>query len=61
VTPQWPLSIHCTAADADGLLYEWVNAPVYEMATRHQPAVEVKGATGTDLRVGSGDGRWTAQ
>ncbi len=90
VTPQWPVNIHCTAADADGLLYEWVNALVYEMATRHmlfgryhvevdglqldaeawgepldaprhQPAVEVKGATYTDLRVDSGDGRWTAQ
>ena len=90
VTPQQLVGIHCTAADVDGLLYEWVNALVYEMATRHmlfsryrvsiagtqldaeawgepldaprhQPAVEVKGATYTDLRVASAGGRWTAQ
>ena len=90
VSPQQPVSIHCEAPDADGLLYEWVNALVYEMATRrmlfsryrvtiagaqldaeawgepvdaerHQPAVEVKGATYTDLRVASAGGRWTSQ
>lgn len=28
---------------------------------RHQPAVEVKGATATELYVGQRNGRWTAQ
>ena len=28
---------------------------------RHHPAVEVKGATYTELRVGRADGRWMAQ
>jgi SHS2 domain-containing protein len=90
VVPRQAVGIHCAAPDADGLLYEWVNALVYEMATRrmlfsryrvsiagtqldaevwgealdaprHQPAVEVKGATYTDLRVANDGGRWTAQ
>jgi SHS2 domain-containing protein len=73
------------------LLVDWLNALVYEMATRrslfsrfeitldgdtlrakawgeavdvakHQPAVEVKGATFTELRVHRNqDGTWTAQ
>jgi tRNA nucleotidyltransferase (CCA-adding enzyme) len=30
-------------------------------AARHQPAVEVKGATFTHLRVARDEGRWTAQ
>lgn len=75
-----PVSIHCSAPDAELLLVDWLNALVYEMATRHllfgrfevriadgeldavafgepidrvrhQPAVEVKGATFTALRV----------
>jgi tRNA nucleotidyltransferase (CCA-adding enzyme) len=28
---------------------------------RHQPAVEIKGATYTELRVAQEDGRWIAQ
>jgi SHS2 domain-containing protein len=84
------IAVRCTAPDADGLLYEWLNTLVYEMATRgmlfgrfhvlisgdeltaeawgepldparHQPAVEVKGATYTDLRVARTDSRWSAQ
>jgi len=90
VQPRTRVAIQCAAPDADGLLYEWVNALVYEMATRrmlfaryhvrtegtrldaeawgealdagrHEPAVEVKGATYTDLCVTHEGGRWTAQ
>ncbi len=74
------VEIACEAPDADTLLFDWLNALVYEMATRrvvfaryevsiegrklrarafgepvdvsrHHPAVEVKGATWTGLRV----------
>lgn len=90
ILPNHEVNIHCDAPDAESLLYEWVNALVYEMATRrmlfgrfrvsivgthlgaeawgepldaerHQPAVEVKGATYTDLRVSVTGGSWTAQ
>jgi SHS2 domain-containing protein len=80
--------INCRARDLDLLLYEWLNAIVYQMATgrllfgrfsvritdgeligeaggeavdvaRHAPAVEVKGATFTELAAGRDeDGRW---
>jgi tRNA nucleotidyltransferase (CCA-adding enzyme) len=79
------------APDDDLLLLDWLNALVYEMATRkmvfgrfevriangelnatawgepvdvarHQPAVEVKGATCTALRVGRTEGgAWVAE
>jgi len=82
--------IRCSAPDAELLLVEWLNALVFEMATRHllfgrfevrvadgeldavafgepidrerhQPAVEVKGATFTALRVARDDaGDWVA-
>ena len=85
------VAIHCQAPDDELLLADWLNAVVYEMATRgllfgafeveidgadlraracgerldvarHQPAVEVKGATYTELHVGrDADGLWTAQ
>jgi tRNA nucleotidyltransferase (CCA-adding enzyme) len=85
------VEIRCQAPDDELLLVDWLNALVYEMATRHwlfsrfrvkiegheltaqawgepldaarhQPAVEVKGATYTDLRVArEADGRWIAQ
>lgn len=85
------LDIECEAPDKEMLLVDWLNALVYEMASRkllfskfdvrieggrlkaravgevvdairHQPAVEVKGATYTELRVGRGpDGEWVAQ
>ena len=83
--------IRCEAPDAELLFAEWLNALIYEMATRrmlfgrfavhltgshltaeawgepvevarHQPAVEVKGATYTELRVRrEADGCWTAR
>jgi tRNA nucleotidyltransferase (CCA-adding enzyme) len=83
--------IACEAPDREILLVDWLNALVYEMATRgmvfgdfkvnlsdgyleaeargeqvdisrHAPAVEVKGATYTELKVArGGDGTWTAQ
>jgi len=86
------VTIHCQAPDDELLLVEWLNALVYEMATRrmlfarfdvkitdvreltatawgepidvrrHHPAVEVKGATMTALRVARDpDGTWLAQ
>ncbi|MDJ0937745.1 MAG: archease [Kiloniellales bacterium] len=84
------IRITCTAPDRELLLVEWLNALVYEMATRgmvfgrfqvlmddhrlqaiawgepldrarHRPAVEVKGATYTALRVAPrDDGTWVA-
>lgn len=87
-----PVEIHCESPDQELLLYDWLNAVVFEMATRpmlfgrfkvritdgcrldgvawgeeldidrHEPVVEVKGATFTELRVGRAqDGRWVAQ
>jgi SHS2 domain-containing protein len=90
LNPRASVRVHCSAEDHDNLLYEWLNAIIYEMATRkmlfceyrveiqgdslngeaageaidverHQPAVEVKGATYTELAVRRDDGRWTAQ
>lgn len=91
VFPNHRVDIQCQASKLEDLLYEWINALVYEMATRrmlfsryrvalvgarlvaeawgepldiarHQPAVEIKGATYTDLRVVESDtGGWTAQ
>ncbi len=85
------VDIACEAPDDELLLVDWLNALVYEMATRkllfsrfevridghrlaarawgepadaarHQPAVEVKGATYTALRVArEPDGSWLAQ
>jgi tRNA nucleotidyltransferase (CCA-adding enzyme) len=85
------LQISCEAPDDELLLVDWLNALVYETATRkllfgrfdvrlighrleaqvwgekidvarHQPAVEVKGATLTCLRVGQEPGgAWVAQ
>jgi SHS2 domain-containing protein len=85
------VEVECEAPDDELLLVNWLNALVYEMATRnmlfgryrvffegstlrgqawgeaidierHEPAVEVKGATCTNLRVGQDDaGRWFAQ
>ena len=85
------VEVTCEAPDDELLLVDWLNALVYQMATRrmlfgrfevhingcrlhakawgepievarHQPAVEVKGATLTSLRVGQeADGAWVAQ
>ena len=91
VAAREPITIQCEAPDDELLFVDWLNAIVYEMATRHmlfsryevqiedrqltarawgetldrrrhQPAVEVKGATYTALRVAQeADGRWIAQ
>jgi SHS2 domain-containing protein len=85
------VEVACEAAEPESLLFEWLNALVFEMATRdllfarfevaiegghlrarafgepvdvdrHRPAVEVKGATMTGLRVArEPDGEWIAQ
>lgn len=85
------VQVHCAAPDHELLLVDWLNAVIYEMATRrmlfsrfqvalddntltgnmwgekvdvprHQPAVEVKGATYTELKVERlADGSWSAQ
>lgn len=91
VSPMQAVQIACEAPDEELLLVDWLNALVYEMATRkmlfsrftvhlndhslhatawgepievarHQPAVEVKGATYTELSVKRDkQGRWIAQ
>jgi SHS2 domain-containing protein len=91
VEPRVAVPIRCAAPDPELLLVDWLNALIYEMATRgmlfsrfrvaiegqgleatawgealdpkrHRPAVEVKGATYTELRVVQrGSGRWVAQ
>jgi tRNA nucleotidyltransferase (CCA-adding enzyme) len=85
------LELQCEAPDEELLLVEWLNAVIFEMATRrmlfrdfkvaieghrlharlrgepidparHQPAVEVKGATMTELKVWRDeDNGWIAQ
>lgn len=91
VRPQVAVEIGCEAPTDELLVVDWLNALVYEMATRrmlfatfavkiegsrlnatawgervdaarHEPAVEIKGATYTELRVGGQeDGGWLAQ
>ena len=91
VEPCEAVAVTCAAPDDELLLVDWLNALVYEMATRrmlfsrfaveidgerlhgrawgervdvarHKPAVEVKGATYTSLRVAQkSDGIWIAQ
>ena len=91
VRPERAVAIHCEAPDRELLLVDWLNALVYEMATRrmvfarfevhldgtrlaatawgealdaarHRPAIEVKGATYTSLRVArDSDGTWRAE
>lgn len=90
VEPRVSVAIECEAPDDELLFAEWLNAIVYEMATRtmlfgrfhvqldgtrltggargekvdvprHHPAVEVKGATYTSLRVAPANGGWLAQ
>ena len=91
VRPVASVSIACEAPSDELLLVDWLNALVYEMATRrmlfgayavrledsrlrgtawgepvdparHEPAVEVKGATYTALRVERlEDDHWIAQ
>ncbi|MBI2833319.1 MAG: archease [Acidobacteria bacterium] len=91
VRPDVAVPITCEAPVDDLLLVDWLNALVYEMATRrmlfssfavaiedsrlqatargegvdrirHEPAVEIKGATFTALRLErQEDGQWIAQ
>lgn len=90
VAPREAVDVVCTAPDDELLLADWLNAVIYEMATRrmlfsrfevrleggrlaarlwgeaveparHRPAVEVKGATYTDLKVACIEGAWLAQ
>ena len=82
VQPLHRTTVRCEAPDIEMLLVEWLNALVFEMATRdmlfgrfkvriegtrldgerHQPAVEIKGATYTGLSVRRQEnGEWTAR
>lgn len=91
VEPVHEVAVECAAPTDEILLIDWLNALVYEMATRkllfsefkialddhrlhglargepvnqekHQPAVEIKGATYTSLEVKENeDGQWEAQ
>ena len=91
VRPEITVRIACEAPTDELLLVDWLDALVYEMATRrmlfgafvvtiegvrlratawgepverirHEPAVEIKGATHTALRVARlEDGHWLAQ
>lgn len=91
VNPEQWLEIVCEAPDDELLLADWLNAIIYEMATRnmlfsrfdvelkgsrlsakiwgekvdtkrHEPAVEIKGATYTTLQVKQQEnGIWLAQ
>ncbi len=91
VVPAALVEVACEAPDPELLFVDWLNALVFEMATRgmlfsrfevslegkrlsgrlwgervsvarHHPAVEVKGATYTELRVRQEpDGQWLAQ
>ncbi len=91
VSPMQAVAVVSQAPDEELLLVDWLNALIYQMATRkmvfgrfqvrlnnhslhatvwgepievarHQPAVEVKGATYTELAVKRDEqGRWIAQ
>lgn len=91
VAPRETVTIACSAPDRETLLVDWLNALLFETATRHmlfaqfavriegdrleataagepidparhQPAVEVKGATMTELAVRPlPEGGWLAQ
>jgi SHS2 domain-containing protein len=91
IVPTERVEVKCTAPDKELLLVEWLNALIFEMATRrmlfsrfavsieddhlvgeawgepinrtkHDPAVEVKGATLSELRVERREnGIWIAQ
>ena len=91
VRPLVTVHVECEVADLELLFYEWLNALVFEMATRHMlfsrfevhiqgprlnadlvgepvdvarhaPAVEIKGATLTELAVRQdAPGEWRAQ
>jgi SHS2 domain-containing protein len=66
IEPRTRVSIECEEPDDELLFVDWLNAVIYEMSSkrllfcrfaetidreRHQPVVEIKGATYTALRV----------
>jgi tRNA nucleotidyltransferase (CCA-adding enzyme) len=84
------VDVSCDAPNPDDLLFDWIDAIVFEMATRgmlfgkfevriagtrlagklhgekvdrarHEPAIEVKGPTYTQLRVANEGSQWVAQ
>ena len=84
------VDVSLDSATVDELLYDWIDAIIFEMATRkmvfsafevhidgtrltarlsgepvdrtrHEPAIEVKSPTYTELRVAHEDGAWIAQ
>ena len=91
ITEREEVRLIVSAPDSELLLFEWLNALIYEMATRrmlfrrfqveiveqklhgrawgekidvqrHQPAVEIKGATFTELKIRQiSGGLWLAQ
>ena len=91
VEPRLQIDISAENSDSELLFVDWLDALIFEMATRkmlfsrykvdiqvdrlsasawgepvdierHQPAVEIKGATLTELKVEKqDDGRWLAQ
>lgn len=91
VLPHTRVNLRCSAPDPELLLFDWLNALIYTMSTRHmlfsefkvhidgdklrgsargetvdvarhEPRVEIKGATFTELRVArDSTGEWIAQ
>ena len=90
VVPVLTVEVRCSGTNTEDLFYVWLNAVVYEMATRHmlftdalvsidgnrltatlrgehvspdrhEPAVEIKGATYTALNVHRQEDSWIAE
>jgi len=90
VSPTDVVSVRCEAPTDETLLFDWLNALIFEMAVgnrvfrefdvriddgelnaeirgetvdreKHEPAVEVKGATYTEILVDEKDEGWVAQ
>jgi SHS2 domain-containing protein len=91
VAPRTPVAVSCVSHDTEFLLFDWLNAVIFEMDTRqmifsqfdirqinatslhalirgeridrrrHAPAVHVKGATLSELKVSHESGVWIAQ
>jgi SHS2 domain-containing protein len=90
IEPKQAIDVACEDPDQELLLVDWLNALIFETATRkilfsrfevniedgqltarawgeliniarHQPAVEIKGATYTELKVYQEQDQWVAQ
>jgi SHS2 domain-containing protein len=90
IEPKQVINVTCRDTDHELLLVDWLNALIFETATRkmlfsrfavniedgqltatvwgesiniarHHPAVEIKGATYTELKVYQKQGQWIAQ